>query len=74
MPLKASHFSVEIQGHFSAEINNTSGESLRVSTKTGQSQSQSQSQPHTTWLIERHGFMTPAAYRQQQLEIERLAA
>jgi transposase InsO family protein len=29
---------------------------------------------NTTWLIERHGFIAPAAYRQQQLETERLAA
>jgi len=29
---------------------------------------------NTTWLIERHGFMTPAAFRQQQLEPKRLAA
>jgi len=29
---------------------------------------------NTTWLIERHGFMTPAAFRQQQLEPGRIAA
>jgi len=29
---------------------------------------------NTTWLIERHGFMTPTAFRQQQLEPGRLAA
>jgi putative transposase len=23
---------------------------------------------NTTWLIERHGFLTPAAFRQQQLQ------
>jgi putative transposase len=28
---------------------------------------------NTTWLIERHGFMTPADFRQQQLEPKRLA-
>jgi putative transposase len=29
---------------------------------------------NTTWLIERHGFITPAAFRQQQLEPAALAA
>jgi putative transposase len=23
---------------------------------------------HTTWLIERHGFISPAAFRQKQLQ------
>ena len=29
---------------------------------------------NTTWLIERHGFLTPAAFRQQQLQPAALAA
>jgi putative transposase len=29
---------------------------------------------NTTWLIERHGFMSPAAFRQRQVEPAALAA
>ncbi len=29
---------------------------------------------NTTWLIERHGFITPAAFRQQQLQPAAIAA
>lgn len=29
---------------------------------------------NTTWLIERHGFMTPTAFRQQRVEHRKLAA
>ncbi|MBN9560896.1 MAG: IS3 family transposase, partial [Alphaproteobacteria bacterium] len=29
---------------------------------------------NATWLIERHGFITPAAFRQQQLQPAALAA
>ena len=31
-------------------------------------------QTYNTWLIERHGFQTPAAIRQQQLQLTALAA
>ena len=29
---------------------------------------------NTTWLIERHGFLTPAQYRQKQLQTAAVAA
>jgi len=29
---------------------------------------------NTTWLIERHGFLTPAVFRQEQLQPAALAA
>jgi putative transposase len=29
---------------------------------------------NTTWLIERHGFLTPAQFRQKQLQTAAIAA
>jgi hypothetical protein len=42
-----------------------------VSTNPGQSQPQTY---NTTWLIERHGFLTPAQFRQKQLQTPAVAA